>query len=185
MAKRVLLFIALGLLAGNVYADKFGFVDLERAVNEEDEGNRVRAQLKKEFEEKQKILDEKQDELKKMQDAVTGKANMMKPEVKQQKEAEFQRKYAELQQMYMNFQQDMAKRQQEVMGELFHKNSLIIQTLGREGDYTMIFSKSELNPQSAVLYAKPSLDLTNEVIRRYNDAYGKGESKKETAKKKK
>ena len=44
--------------------------------------------------------------------------------------------------------------------------------MGREQGYTMIVEKS------SVLYAKNHLDLTNELIRRYNNAYGKKKKKK-------
>jgi Skp family chaperone for outer membrane proteins len=43
--------------------------------------------------------------------------------------------------------------------------------MGEEQGYTLIVEKS------AVLYSKSALDLTNELIRRYNDAYGKKKSK--------
>jgi len=176
--KRVLklsvLFMALSL-SGSLLAEdiKIGVADLERAVNEVGEGAAAKAELKKEFEQKQKLLDSKQDEVKKMQEALETQATMMKPSVLQEKNAERDKKVREVQQLYMSMQQDMQKKQQEVMGAILQKMGTVLQTIGKDGDYTVILNKNE----ASVLFAKPHLDVTNELIRRYNDSYGKGKAK--------
>ncbi len=146
---------------------KIGVVDLERAINEVNEGAKAKADLKKEFEAKQAILDRKQDEAKKMQESFESQAAIMKPAVKQEKGMELQRKIAEVQQLYVTMQQEMVKRQQDAMGGILQKMSGIMNALGREGDYTTILNKNE----TAVLFVKSHLDLTNEAIRRYNETY--------------
>jgi outer membrane protein len=47
--------------------------------------------------------------------------------------------------------------------------SRILQTMGRDQKWTLILEKNE----SSVLYSEASLDLTNELIRRYNAGEGK------------
>jgi outer membrane protein len=155
---------------------RLGVVDLERAINEVDEGARAKADLKKEFEAKQAILDKKQEEAKKMQESYEGQASIMSPAVKQERGMELQRKIADVQQLYVSMQQEMAKRQQDAMGGILQKMGVVLNALRVEGDYTMILNKNE----TAVLAVKPHLDLTNEVIRRYNKdhAVKKGSVKK-------
>ena len=56
------LMVALGLAAQAVHAaettsGKFGYVDFQRALNEVEEGRRAKAQLKGEFERKQRELE--------------------------------------------------------------------------------------------------------------------------------
>jgi len=55
-----------GLLAPTIaLADgKYAFVDLQRALEETDDGKKAKDKLKKDFDKKQKELDEKQEELK-------------------------------------------------------------------------------------------------------------------------
>lgn len=146
---------------------KLGFVDLQRALNEVDEGASAKKALKKEFDEKQKTLDAKQNELKALKDELDSRGTMMKPEVKQEKLNDLQKRLLETQQLYFQLQQELSKREGEATAEIFKKMGVILQTLGEEQGFSMIVEKS------AVVFAKPSLDVTNELIRRYNDAYGK------------
>jgi outer membrane protein len=146
---------------------KLGVVDLQRALNECEEGAAAKANLKKEFDEKQRQLDVKKTELEKMQADLQAQAAMMKDDVKMQKAQEFQKKAMEAQQMYMQHQQDLAKREQEATAGIFQKMGAILQTMAEEGGYTAILERT------AVPFAKPSLDVTNELIRRYNDSYKK------------
>lgn len=146
---------------------KLGFVDLQRALNEVDEGASAKKALKKEFDEKQKTLDAKQNELKALKDELDSRGTMMKPEVKQEKLNDLQKRLLETQQLYFQLQQELSKREGEATAEIFKKMGVIMQTMGEEQGFSMILEKS------AVIYAKPSLDVTNELIRRYNDAYGK------------
>jgi len=142
-------------------------VDLQRALNEVDEGANAKKALKKEFDEKQKTLDAKQNELKALKDELDSRGTMMKPEVKQEKLNDLQKRLLETQQLYFQLQQELSKREGEATAEIFKKMGVILQTLGEEQGFSMIVEKS------AVVYAKPSLDVTNELIRRYNDSYGK------------
>jgi outer membrane protein len=146
---------------------KIGFVDLQRALNEVDEGATAKKALKKEFDEKQKTLDAKQNELKALKDELDSRGTMMKPEVKQEKLNDLQKRLLETQQLYFQLQQELSKREGDATAEIFKKMGVLLQTMGEEQGFSMIVEKS------AVVYAKPSLDVTNELIRRYNDAYGK------------
>ncbi len=160
-------FLVLGFAtASHAQEVKLGYVDLQRALNEVEEGAAAKAALKKEFDEKQKQLDAKQNELKALKDELDSRGSLMKPEVKQDKLNELQKKLMETQQTYAQLQGELSKREADATGEIFKKMGVIMQTMGESQGYTLIVEKS------AVLYAKPALDLTNELIRRYNDAYG-------------
>ena len=164
LAAALLLALSTPALAEDV---KLGFVDLQRALNEVDEGATAKKALKKEFDEKQKTLDAKQNELKTLKDELDSRGTMMKPEVKQEKLNDLQKRLLETQQLYFQLQQELSKREGEATAEIFKKMGVILQTMGEQQGFSMIVEKS------AVVYAKPSLDVTNELIRRYNDAYGK------------
>jgi outer membrane protein len=151
---------------------KVGYVDLQRALNEVEEGASAKAKLKKDFDEKQRQLDTKQNDLKALKEEIDARGMMMTPEAKQEKMAELQKKLMEVQQLYMQLQQDLSQKEAQVTSGIFAKMGTILETMGREQGYTMIVEKS------AVLYAKGHIDLTNELIRRYNQAYGKKKNKK-------
>jgi 3-hydroxyacyl-[acyl-carrier-protein] dehydratase len=59
---------------------KLAFVDLQRALEETEDGKKAKNKLKTEFERKQKELDSKSEELKKAKEEFDKKAPLMKPE---------------------------------------------------------------------------------------------------------
>jgi outer membrane protein len=147
---------------------KLGYVDLQRALNETDDGRKAKANLKKVFDQKQKELDEQQEELKKAIDDLDKKRTLMPADKVRDKEAELQGRMQKVQQTYMRHQQDLSAKEQEATGKIFERMNRIIGKIAQAENFTMVFDKT----QSAVLYAKPHLDLTNELIRRYNSGEG-------------
>jgi outer membrane protein len=165
----LLLLAACGLVAAApVAADdsKVAYVDLQRALNEVDEGALAKSKLKTEFDAKQRQLDSKQEELKTLKEDLDARGMMMTPDAKQEKMADLQRRLMEVQQLYYQLQQELSAKEAEATSGIFAKMGTLLEAMGREQGYSLIVEKS------AVLYAKPSMDLTNELIRRYNDAYG-------------
>lgn len=165
--------LALLLLPAAAYAEqKFAFVDLQRALEETDDGKKAKDRLKKDFERKQKELDEKQEELKKMKDDLDKKATLMKPEALAAEQKKFQDRFIELQQTYARLQKDLAAKEQEATAGIFRKLQTVVGTIAEREKLTLVLEKN-----SAVVWGQPSLDITNEVIRMYNTAGGGGKSK--------
>ena len=148
---------------------KIGYVDLQRAVMEVDEGAEANRKLKADFDKKQKILDQKKNEIQALQQELESQGLMMKPEVKQQKAAELQQKMMEAQQVYVGLQTELSNKQVKAHGGILQKMQMILEAMGREYKLALIIEKTE----GSVLYAKSDMDYTNELIRRYNSAYGK------------
>jgi len=94
---------------------KIGFVNLQQAVSEVDEGKAARDALKKEFEQKQKTLDDKQNELKRLKEDLEKQMVVMSEEAKREKAMEFERKVNEMQQVYVQMQKDLSDREREMM----------------------------------------------------------------------
>ena len=147
---------------------KLGYVDLQRALNETEDGRKAKANLKKVFDQKQKELDEQQEDLKKAIDDLDKKRTLMPADKVREKEAELQGRMQKVQQTYLRHQQDLQAKEQEATGKIFERMNKIIYKIAQAENFTMILDKT----QSAVLYAKPHLDLTNELIRRYNSGEG-------------
>ena len=71
---------------------KIGYVDLQRAMMEVDEGAEATRKLKADFTKKQKILDQKKLDIQALQKELESQSLMMKAEIKQQKAQELQQK---------------------------------------------------------------------------------------------
>lgn len=143
---------------------KIAYVDLQRALLEVEDGKKAKAKLKKEFDQKQVQLDKKQQRVKKMKDELESGAMMMTEEAKRQKAVELQQSMYELQQLYMTLQGELSQKEAEATKKIFDRMGKIIENIGKERKYDMILEKTE----SSVLYAPSSMDITNEVIKRYN-----------------
>jgi outer membrane protein len=148
---------------------KLGFVDLQRALMETEEGRKARADLKKIFDQKQKELDEQQSDLKKKIDDLDKRRTLLGADKVKQIEGELQTQMQKVQQTYMRHQQELSAKEQEATGKIFERMQRIIAKISITENFTMVFDRQ----QAGLVFAKPHLDLTNEVIRRYNAGEGK------------
>jgi len=164
---RIALALVAALCVSAPAAAKIAIVDLQRAVQEVEEGAAAKASLKKEFDAKQKQLDARQNELKTMKDELDAQATIMTTEKKQERVGELQKKFVEVQQLYMSLQQDLSKREQEAFARIIEKMVLILKQMGENGSYEAIIEKN------AAPYFNPKNDVTDELVKRYDAAYGK------------
>ncbi|MBM4319783.1 MAG: OmpH family outer membrane protein [Deltaproteobacteria bacterium] len=144
---------------------KLGYVDLQRAIAETEEGRAAKTKLQGIFKKKQDELTKKKEEFEKGKDEYEAKRLLMTPEARAKTEQELQQKLIELQGSLVEHQKDLSKEEAKVMQKILEKMEKILNDIGRTQGFTMILDKSE----GRILFAEPSLDLTNEVIRRYND----------------
>ena len=147
-----------------------GYVNLQRAIIETEDGKRAKKKLEATFKKKQKALRAKEEELDTMKKRLEGSA-MKKddPEAKAQV-MEFQRKFVALRETLVKEQQELKKLEGDALSKITTKLRGIIKQIGKSGGYTLIIEAQE----SSLLFAKPHLDLTNEVIRKYNQSSAKG-----------
>jgi outer membrane protein len=145
---------------------KLGYVDMQRALNETEDGRKAKADLKKVFDQRQKELDEQQATLKKDMEDLEKKRTLLPADKVHEKEADIQARMQKVQQAYMRYQQDLSGKEQAATGKIFERMNRIIAKIAASENLTMIVDKS------ALVFAKPHLDLTNELIRRYNAGEG-------------
>jgi len=167
-ASRFLLAAAFVLISSPAIAEeaKLGFVDMQRALNETEDGKKAKANLKKVFDQKQKELDEQQAQLKKEVEDLEKKRTLLPADKVREKEAELQSRMQKVQQTYLRHQQDLTGKEQEATGKIFERMTKIISKIAASENFSMIMDKN------ALVFAKPHLDLTNELIRRYNSGEG-------------
>jgi outer membrane protein len=144
-----------------------GYVNLQRAILEVEEGKRAKANLKKTFEKKQTDLSKRENELKNLKDAIERESMVKDDAATRQRKVDFQNKLLELQQVFVKEQQELQAAEQKELAAITEKMRAVIAELGKTGGYTIILEVQD----SRLLFAKPSLDLTNEIIRKYNGKY--------------
>jgi len=161
---------------------KIGYVNLQQAVNEVDEGKTAKAALKKEFDQKQKVLDEKQAELKKFKEDLDKQSVVMSDEAKREKQTEFDRKLMETQGLFVQMQKELSEREREMMKGIFEKMEVVIREIADAEGFPFVFEQQN----AGLIVAPKQFDLTAELVRKYNVRYKGGAaatSEKKPAKK--
>ena len=143
---------------------KLGYVDFQRAIKEVEEGKATGAALKKEADEKQRQLNARMDELRRLQEDFQKQAQILTPEARAAKAAEVERKTMETQETYMKLQQELSAKERDAMRPLADRLTAVAKEIAETDGFTMIFDRES----AGLVYAPASLDLTNELIRKYN-----------------
>jgi outer membrane protein len=160
--------VLVALAAASARAElKLGYVDLQRAIGELQEGKDAKVRLKAELERSRSNLEGEKGKLRAESLVLEKQAAMMSEEVRAQKYAELQRKALELAQREQQQQLELAKKEQEELKRLYERLDPIITALAQREGLAMVLDKSS----AAVVYALPSLDLTDELVRAYNEAH--------------
>lgn len=141
-----------------------GYVNMQRAILETEEGKRAKKKLKDSFDVKQKKLSDREQELVKLKETLEREAAGKDDPETRKKVMDFQNKLLELKQIFMKEQQELAEAEQKQLSEITGKMKSVIEEIGKQGGYTIILEMAD----SRLLFAKPHLDLTNELIRKYN-----------------
>lgn len=146
---------------------KVGYVDLKRALDEVSEGKAARDRLKLEVDKKKADLDAEQGKLRDDKAVLDKQGSMMSEEVRNQKFADLQKRLFEFTQKAEKTQMELAQKEQVELKKIFEKMDPIISGIAQREGLTLVFEKSD----SGLVYAPASLDLTNELVRTYNDKY--------------
>ncbi|MFZ5444610.1 MAG: OmpH family outer membrane protein [Myxococcota bacterium] len=160
---------ALTLLGAAAHAAEFkaAYVDIQRAVQEVDEGKAAKSRLQAMADAKQKAFEKEQNAIKAEVDAYQKQKATMDDKVAAAKEMDLQKKMIDFQQKAEKLRLELAESERKELGTIFPKlEALLGQIAAREG-LTMVFDRSS----SGLAWAPASLDLTNELIRMYNSQY--------------
>lgn len=153
------------LLAGTARADlKIGYVDLQRALNESEAGRQAKEKFKVQVDRLQGDLKKKKDSLDAMKEQLEKKASVMKDEEARNLEKDYQRKLRDFERAYKDSQGELQQKDNELTVELLKQLQGVIEQFGKENGYSIILEQSS----SSVLYGAPELDLTEQIIARYN-----------------
>jgi outer membrane protein len=149
-------------------AAKVAVVDLQRAINETEDGRKAKDRLKKLFESRQQGLDKKQQDLKKLKDELDQQKNVLARDALEAKVEIYQKQLVDLQQLYVEYQRELAEKEGELTKVIVERMEKILKRIGQADGYSLIVEKSE----AGVIFVPTNLDLTDAVIQRYNAGEG-------------
>lgn len=143
---------------------KIAVVDSQRAVVETEDGLRMQATLKKIFDERQRELDQKQNELQKERAELEKQRTTLKPELLQARAEKWQVEAQTVQQMFMEYNRELQRKQSELMQPILAQAMTVVQRIAKAEGFAMVIDKQ------AAPYVQPEFDLTDRVIKAYNES---------------
>jgi len=143
---------------------KVAFIDIQRALNESEAGQKAKKRFKDQLDRLQKDLERQKDQVDALKDQLAKKGLVMKDEERRNLEQDYQRKLREFERAYEDSQAELQQRDAELTRELIQEIQGVIQGIGRKEGYTLIFEQSG----SGLLYGDSSLDITDDVIKAYD-----------------
>jgi len=155
---------------------KLGYVDLQKALNESEAGKRAKEEFKSQVDKLQASLKKQKDDIDSMKDQLEKKSLVMKEDERNNLEEEYRRKLRDFERNYKDSQADLQRKDNELTGGIIKELQEVIREYGEREGYLFILE----NTSSAVLYGAKGADLTDEIIRQYNNQNpgGSGSSKK-------
>jgi len=143
---------------------KIGVVDLQRAINETEDGRQAKRRLKKVFDERQQSLNAAQEGLKAQKESLERQQDVLSKDAFQKKVEKYQADLMALQNEYVQYQQELSTKEAELTQKILEKMQGILRRIGQTEGYTMIIEANE----GGVVWVPSNLDLTDVLIQRYN-----------------
>lgn len=171
-ARRALAAAVLALVAGSAAAGaqdapmKIAVIDVGRILEESVAGQAAIGELKTLAESKQAELDQAQAAAKEIQDRINQGRMSLSEEKLDELRKELERKVIDLQRRQDDANREIEEMRIERFGKIERRIMPVIQRVGAEFGYSMIFKKF----QSGLVYARDEIDITNLILERFNQA---------------
>src|SRR5260370_3353424 len=138
------------------------YVDIQRALNECNNGKRAPSNIRVEAERAQARLQREQSEAQGLKDELDKKGMLMPPDQRQNLEDELAKKMRTFQDDVKNERDELHQKDNEATAAIVRDLATVVHELGAKAGYTVVMEKGGL------LWAIPSADITDQVIRSYD-----------------
>lgn len=145
-------------------ATRIGFIDVQRVLARSASGVAAREQLEREKAGMQKEMDTKRKELEALRDELEKKGPLMTADARRDKQDQFERKRRDAARLADDFQKELEKKEATLLQKVLQDVSGVIEKVGKDRGYYLIVERRG----ATVLYAAPEADLTEEVIKAFD-----------------
>jgi outer membrane protein len=143
---------------------KFGYVDMQRALNICEAGKEAKKLMTREVERMQKVMGAKQKELETLKGDLEKRGSVMSEAARRDKEADYQKELRDLQRMQRDYQDELRRKDREMTDRILKDLAEAAKKVGEEQKYTAIFERN----QPTIIFISNALDLTDEIIKLVN-----------------
>ena len=146
-----------------------GKVDVQKVLLTVNQGQNVRDQLKKTFDEKQKILKDEEDKIRKLQEDYQKKLTVLNDKEKVKREKEIQEKIIAIQNKTGGFQKEIQDLENKLKQPILERVKQVVDEVSKSAGVDFTYEAAT----GSVLYASEEKDLTDEVVKSYNKKFPK------------
>ncbi len=171
-------FLTFGISPAYSAEFRVGVVDVQKAVAESKAGRKARATLQREKKrleekliEKRKNLETLVKQIRDLQLEIQQKGPIWRPEERDRKNKDlrnrkrvFARNEDELKRLVQDSRRELSNRQRKLMNDLIKQTREVVQEISKKGNYDIVIDKTV----GGVMFAKKSVDITDQVIELYN-----------------
>jgi outer membrane protein len=143
---------------------KIGYVDIQRVIIRSQAGVAAREQLEREKAQMQRDLDARRQEIDKLREELEKKGTLLTAEARREKEDLLERKRRDVARLADDYQRDLVRKEQQLLAKVQQELAGVIERVGKQRGYYLIVERRG----ASVLYSVPEADLTDEVIRAYD-----------------
>ena len=151
-------------------AQKLAVINIQQAIVETKDGQKARNDLQAKFGPTQKELQDKQAKLASLQDQYRKGQNTLSDEAKQKLAREIDAATTSLKRDNEDAQTEVQEAERKVMDELGGKMMAVLNKYATDNGYVLVIDVS--NPQTPVLFASNTIDITRDVIGLYDKNAG-------------
>src|SRR6201996_6181036 len=153
-------------LTAQAQQGKGAIINIQGAIIGTKDGQKAAAELNAKTQQKKPELNQKQNDINSLQDQLNKGQNTLSDSAKNDLYKNIEAKKKNLQRQVEDAQADLEADQNKLLQSLGQKILAVIEKYARDNGYTMVVDVS--SPQTPVLYASPSIDITKEIIELYD-----------------
>ena len=174
--KRKYLVVLMGALLttpmGLFAQTKIGLLNVMRVMVECSEGKLTLGEFQKKVEAKKIELEKKNNELQDLQKQLQSQARTLNDESRAALAKSIEVKTTELQRSQDDAQKEFGALQNEILGRLGNKIAPVVQQFAKDNGFAIVVDTSNQNSQ--VVYFDPSIDVTDEIIKKVDASLAAG-----------
>ncbi len=148
---------------------KIGYVDLRVALNDSEAGKKAKTELESLIKTKQSTIDEKGKGIEKLKADLEKQGSVLSAEARKSKEDEIERLMRDYQRLVQDSQNEVKKKEGELTGSIIKDLRDVVEKIGGDEGYSLILE----NVEGIILYSRKDLDITDKVVKTYNEMKGK------------
>ena len=144
---------------------RVAIVDVQRILARSVAGAAAREALEKDKAAMQRQLDGQKTELEKMRDELEKKGQLLSADARREKQDAMERKVRDVRRLVDDLQAQLQKKEDALLQKVLQEVAGLIQRLGKEKGYSVVIERQ----RAGVLFAAVDADLTDDVLKAYDD----------------